>query len=59
MVTFDNIMQINRASSRIIEIRFKTGRKLNNPTITNFYAPHMGYAEDVIGKYRKDLNTHG
>ena len=34
---------IYKINGRIMEIRLKTGKSINNISILNTYAPHMGY----------------
>ena len=54
----DNIKQINRANSRIIELKLRNGGKLNDLSITWPYAPYMRYDESGLNQYWNELNNH-
>lgn len=41
----DNIIQLNRINSRVMEIRLRTGGKIKNISILNTYAPDMSHNE--------------
>ena len=47
----NNITQVNRVNNRIMEIRIKTGKNLQNINILNTYAPDMNHNDNDIYQY--------
>ena len=52
------VKKIHRIGGRAMEIRIKTDNKIQDISILNTYAPHLGYSIEVIKNYWIETNTY-